>query len=50
LSWYQVVTPHDHMARGVTVHLDDTPDVELRVTKGHLLAVDTPEWASDEEE
>jgi len=45
MSWYEVQTPHDKMRRGIIVYLEDTPDVELRVTKGHLAPAEEPEWA-----
>ncbi len=47
LSWYEVQTPHDHMRRGLIVYLEDTPDVELRVIKGHLAPAEEPEWAEE---
>ncbi len=47
MSWYEVQTPHDKMRRGLIVYLEDTPDVELRVIKGHLAPAEEPEWAKE---
>ncbi len=48
MSWYEVQTPHAKMRRGIIVYLEDTPDVELRVIKGHLAPAEQPEWAEEE--